>query len=68
MDKIRQLSTGYAQDIHTQKHHKIDILRHLSSLSTELIITIIIKKIIYILTKRKPKSFIKIKIKKMRIK
>ena len=68
VDKNRQLSTSYSQDIHMQKPHKIDIIRHLSPLSTKLIITVIIKRIIYILTKRALKSFIKIQIKKMRIK
>lgn len=42
MDNIRHLSTAYSQDIHTQKYRKIDIFRHLSPLSTQLIIKIII--------------------------
>ena len=42
MDNNRHLSTIYTQDIHSQKDDKTDIFRHLSPLSTGIIIVIII--------------------------
>ena len=47
VDNNRHLSTIYTQDIHSQKDDKTDIFRHLSPLSTDIIIKVIIK-IIYI--------------------
>ena len=42
VDNNRHLSTIYTQDIHSQKDDKTDIFRHLSPLSTSIIIVIII--------------------------
>ena len=49
VDRIRHLSTTYSQDIHMLKPHKIDTFRQLSPISPKLIITVIIKRIIYII-------------------